>query len=68
MGISTKDIEYFIVTEYMSKGSLFDLMYKNNEKIPWNIAHKIAIETAKGMNYLHNRCILTRKLFEKKST
>nr|XP_043637571.1 serine/threonine-protein kinase-like protein At3g51990 [Erigeron canadensis] len=42
------------ITEYMPNGSLFDLLHKNNTKLP-SLAKriKIAIQIAKAVHYLH---------------
>ncbi|PIA26536.1 hypothetical protein AQUCO_09100017v1 [Aquilegia coerulea] len=44
-----------LVYEYMDNGSLDTILYKNNDNgIEWDKLYSIAIETAKGLAYLHD--------------
>ncbi|KAL2936827.1 putative serine/threonine-protein kinase PBL21 [Bienertia sinuspersici] len=55
-GYCTDGDEKLLVYEYMPKGSLEDHLFDlNPEKIPlsWNTRMKIAVDTAKGLEYLH---------------
>ena len=59
MGVSfDKYNHYYMITEYVSKGSLFHILHKKymrlHEKTCFNIAKQIAI----AMNYLHQKNIL----------
>ncbi|CAN1134919.1 Serine/threonine-protein kinase CTR1 [Linum perenne] len=57
MGAVTKPPNLSIVTEYLSRGSLYRLLHKSgarealDERRRWNMAYDVA----KGMNYLHKR-------------
>jgi len=43
-----------IVTEYMEKGSLYQLLHKDDVQVPYSLVKKIALDVSQGMNYLHN--------------
>ncbi|XP_071723547.1 uncharacterized protein [Rutidosis leptorrhynchoides] len=44
-----------IVTEFLPRGSLFKTLHKNNQALDFRKRIKMAIDVARGMNYLHNR-------------
>jgi len=43
----------FIVTEYMPRGNLYQLIHDTNVPLPWSMIRKIALDVVKGMSYLH---------------
>lgn len=48
-----------LVYEYMSNGSLYEPLFNplgSNITLDWDTRQRIAIETARGLNYLHNDC------------
>ncbi|CAD8085497.1 unnamed protein product [Paramecium sonneborni] len=54
LGISQKDDELYIVTEYCAGGTLFDLLHKKKHlEINWQQRVKMAIQIADGMHHLH---------------
>ncbi|CAD8083040.1 unnamed protein product [Paramecium sonneborni] len=54
LGISQKDDELYIVTEYCAGGTLFDLLHrKKHLEINWQQRVKMAIQIADGMLHLH---------------
>ncbi|KAL4560413.1 hypothetical protein LXL04_032564 [Taraxacum kok-saghyz] len=57
MGVVTQPPNMSIVTEYLSRGSLFWLLHKPGPKKFLDERHrlKMALDVAKGMNYLHKR-------------
>ena len=65
LGACTAGPQYFLVSEYCEKGNLFDFLHTNKKSV-LNIKEKIriALEIAKGVNYLHcfNPPILHRDL------
>lgn len=54
MGASTKPPNVSIVTEWCSRGSLFDLLQDTSQVINASLIFGIAIGIAQGMNYLHS--------------
>ncbi|KAK6263048.1 hypothetical protein QUC31_008864 [Theobroma cacao] len=44
-----------IVTEYLPRGSLFKILHKNNQALDLRRRMKMALDVARGMNYLHHR-------------
>ncbi|EXB82944.1 G-type lectin S-receptor-like serine/threonine-protein kinase RLK1 [Morus notabilis] len=45
-----------LVYEYMSNGSLADLLFKNAMGIGWEERVRIAVDVARGILYLHEEC------------
>ncbi|XVE57829.1 hypothetical protein DITRI_Ditri04bG0121600 [Diplodiscus trichospermus] len=44
-----------IVTEFLPRGSLFKALHKNNQALDVRRRIKMALDVARGMNYLHHR-------------
>lgn len=44
-----------MVTEYLSRGSLFKALHKNNQSLDTKRRLRMALDVARGMNYLHHR-------------
>ncbi|XP_021895343.1 probable serine/threonine-protein kinase DDB_G0267514 isoform X1 [Carica papaya] len=44
-----------IVTEYLPRGSLFKTLHKNNQALDMRRRLRMALDVARGMNYLHRR-------------
>ncbi|CAA0834266.1 PAS domain-containing protein tyrosine kinase family protein [Striga hermonthica] len=55
MGAVTSPQRLCIVTEFLPRGSLFRLLQKNGSKLEWRRRVLMALDIARGMNYLH-RC------------
>eukprot|EP00258_Populus_trichocarpa_P044636 XP_024460655.1 G-type lectin S-receptor-like serine/threonine-protein kinase LECRK3 [Populus trichocarpa] len=56
LGYCTEGSHRLLVYEYMSNGSLANLLFRN-ERIPdWSDRVKIALDIAKGILYLHEEC------------
>ncbi|CAF1086068.1 unnamed protein product [Adineta ricciae] len=49
---------YALVVEYMSLGSLFDVLKNNKHIQSWQDRWSIALQMTKGVNYLHSRSIV----------
>ncbi|KAK8704077.1 hypothetical protein V6N13_047710 [Hibiscus sabdariffa] len=54
MGAVTSPQRLCIVTEFLSRGSLFNLLRKNAAKLEWRRRVHMALYIARGMNYLHH--------------
>ena len=53
---------YALVVEYMSLGSLFNVLQKKELLLSWTDRWSIALQMAKSVNYLHTRAILHRDI------
>lgn len=53
LGACTKPPNLCIVLEFCSRGSLWEVLRDQNTPMPWFLRCKIALDTARGMNYLH---------------
>lgn len=51
-----------LVTEYMKRGTLFDVLYKHRIKLTWSMIRKIALQVAEGMAHMHAHGFLHRDL------
>lgn len=56
MGYCTEHSKRLLVYEYMSNGSLADLLFKQVSRPYWEARVRIAIDVAKGIHYLHEEC------------
>ncbi|KAL1559810.1 putative serine/threonine-protein kinase drkD isoform X1 [Salvia divinorum] len=55
MGASRTEEKIAIVTEYMTRGSLFKTLHRSNQSLDIRRRLRIALDVARGMNYLHHR-------------
>ncbi|XP_031497119.1 uncharacterized protein LOC116262146 isoform X1 [Nymphaea colorata] len=54
MGAVTSPERLCIVTEFLPRGSLFRLLQRNTAKLDWRRRIHMAMDIARGMNYLHH--------------
>ncbi|XP_039067157.1 uncharacterized protein LOC120213084 isoform X1 [Hibiscus syriacus] len=54
MGVVVSSERLCILTEFLPRGSLFDILQKNTTKLGWRRRVNMALDIARGMNYLHN--------------
>ncbi|XP_027357557.1 probable serine/threonine-protein kinase SIS8 isoform X2 [Abrus precatorius] len=54
MGAITRPPNLSIVTEFLPRGSLYRLLHRPNSQLDERRRLKMALDTARGMNYLHN--------------
>ncbi|XP_059646278.1 uncharacterized protein LOC132291639 [Cornus florida] len=54
MGAVTSPQHLCIVTEFLPRGSLFRLLQRNTTKFDWRRRVHMALDIARGMNYLHH--------------
>lgn len=62
LGACTKPPSLMIITEFMARGTLFELLHQSNTKVTWAMRKKMALDTCKGMRYLHDSKLLHRDL------
>ncbi|KAL0267249.1 UNVERIFIED_CONTAM: hypothetical protein PYX00_009578 [Menopon gallinae] len=62
IGVLCKDKKLHLVTEYISGGTLKDLIHDMNEPLPWEQRVNFAKDIAAGMSYLHASNIIHRDL------
>ena len=58
----TKSAPYYIVMEYMAKGSLADYLVKEKKQLTWERKLKLALKTARGLAFLHEKEIIHRDM------
>ena len=56
----TQSAPYYLVMEYMAKGSLADLLSKEEKQLTWERKLKLALNTARGLAFLHQKGIVHR--------
>ncbi|THU56962.1 hypothetical protein C4D60_Mb11t22730 [Musa balbisiana] len=54
MGAVTSPCHLCIVTEFLPRGSLFHLLQKNTGRMDWRRRIHMALDIARGINYLHH--------------
>ncbi|KAL9249546.1 putative serine/threonine-protein kinase SIS8 [Drosera capensis] len=54
MGAVTSTEHLCIVTEFLPRGSLFRLLQRSTSKLDWKRRIHMALDIARGMNYLHH--------------
>ncbi|KAI0530564.1 hypothetical protein KFK09_000108 [Dendrobium nobile] len=62
IGACTKPPSLCIVTEFMSGGSVYDILHKQKSTFKLPALLRVAIDVSKGMNYLHQNNIIHRDL------
>ncbi|KAJ9703837.1 hypothetical protein PVL29_005208 [Vitis rotundifolia] len=62
IGACTRPPNLCIITEFMSRGSVYDFLHKQRGAFKLPSLLKVAIDVAKGMNYLHENNIIHRDL------
>ncbi|KAK6137524.1 hypothetical protein DH2020_028777 [Rehmannia glutinosa] len=55
MGAVCTEEKLAMVTEYLTRGSLFRTLHRNNQSLDIRRRLRMAIDVARGMNYLHHR-------------
>ncbi|XP_076941828.1 serine/threonine-protein kinase 52-like [Bidens hawaiensis] len=53
MGAVTSTQHLCIVTEFLTRGSLFQILQQKSTRLDWRRRVQMAIDIARGMNYLH---------------
>lgn len=65
IGLCRHDDKVYIVTEYVSCGSVRDLLKNFDTKIGWKFRCKMMLDVAKAMTYVHKKKIMHRDLKSK---
>lgn len=55
LGACTKAPNFAIVLEYCEGGTVWSLMQQKVKEVSWEERRRLALDIAKGMNYLHSR-------------
>lgn len=58
----TSENNPFMVTEFMTRGSLKRVLLDRQQEVPWPVRYKIATQVAAAMEYLHDSKIVHRDL------
>ena len=58
----TQSAPYYLVMEYMAKGSLENYLSKEGDKLTWDRKLKLALYVAKGLAFLHLKGIIHRDM------
>eukprot|EP00026_Physarum_polycephalum_P000443 Phypoly_transcript_00444.p1 GENE.Phypoly_transcript_00444~~Phypoly_transcript_00444.p1 ORF type:complete len:909 (-),score=141.61 Phypoly_transcript_00444:1068-3794(-) len=62
MGVCLEPAKLCIITELMSRGSLYDLLRDQNMEIPFNLSVRMAIDCLKGLQFIHSAGFVHRDL------
>lgn len=62
IGSCTKPPQFYIITECMSRGSLFDFLHNEHNVLDLPMLLKFALDVCSGMSYLHQKGIIHRDL------
>lgn len=62
MGVAFDEKKIYLMMEYMEKGSLYHLLQQPAFDLTWEKRRLIALDIAKGMNFLHFKSIVHRDL------
>ena len=58
----TEEAPFYLITEYMGNGSLFDILRKKPESLTPTLRSVIALQVARGLEYLHGKGVIHRDL------
>jgi hypothetical protein len=57
LGYYASDSEMFLIYNYLPGGNLETLLHGGEQaRVSWKVRHKIALDVAQALNYLHNGC------------
>ena len=55
IGVAQEDSKYYLVTEWMELGNLYEYYTRFRNNINWEIKLKMALDICRGIAYLHGR-------------
>ena len=62
MGGCTRKPHLCMLTEYVARGNLRDILNDDDMALTWSSRYRVARDTARGMTYLHSKGIIHRDL------
>jgi len=65
IGVTEKNDDIYIVTEYVAGGNLRQFLKDKKVDLPWELRIQIAIDIASGMAFLHSKNVIHRDLKSK---
>ncbi len=57
LGVAVDKASLYMLTEYMPRGSLYDVLHHKEQLVPVDLAIRMLLDTSRGMTYLHKRLI-----------
>jgi hypothetical protein len=57
LGVAVDKVSLYMLTEYMPRGSLYDVLHHKEQLVPIDLAARMLLDTSRGMTYLHKRLI-----------
>lgn len=62
LGVAVDKVSLYMLTEYMPRGSLYDVIHNREQDLPLELIMSLLLDTARGMTYLHSVKVVHRDL------